>query len=335
MGMGRRLNRARRRLLGIAGGLAAGGALLPLSRVAAAEAAAPPVPADAGVRVAAPVPPETAVASVRALERPIPSTGERRPAVGLGTAVVLDVGDDAARRAPLAAVLRALVAGGGRLVDTGSTYGSAESVLGDLVAVGALRPDLFIATKLESPDEAELERSLARLRMPGVDLLQLHNVGDPSQSLARFRAWKAQGRCRYVGITSTYHRQFPALASVLAREKPDFVMVDYSIDNREAEKRLLPLAADTGAAVLIALPFGRARLFRAVRGKPLPEWAGVIGAESWAQFFLKFLLGDPRVTCVIPGTADARHMVDNLGAAHGPLPDAAMRARMAAFVQNL
>jgi aryl-alcohol dehydrogenase-like predicted oxidoreductase len=176
---------------------------------------------------------------------------------------------------------------------------------------------------------------LSRLRTRKLDLLQLHNVRDADQSLARFRDWKAQGVCRYVGITSTYHSDFPALEAVLQREKPDFVQFDYSLDNREAEKRLLPLAAQTQAAVLIALPFGRGRLFRAVRGKALPDWAKEFDARSWAQFFLKFLLGDPRVTCVIPGTADPAHMEDNLGAGHGRLPDAALRARMVQLMERL
>ena len=269
------------------------------------------------------------------LQRAIPASGERLPTIGLGTAVVFDVGDDAAKRASLAEVIRTLVGGGGKLIDTASTYGSAESVLGDLMAAQGLRPRVFVATKLEAPDEAELRRSLARLRVDSVDLLQLHNVRSANQSLAQFREWKARGVCRYVGITSTYHRDFPALQSVLEREKPDFVQLDYSIDNREAEKRVLPAAQEHRVAVLTALPFGRARLFRAVREKPLPDWASELDVASWAQFFLKFLLGDPRVTAVIPGTANPAHMADNLGAGRGRLPDATMRERMAKHVESL
>jgi aryl-alcohol dehydrogenase-like predicted oxidoreductase len=159
-------------------------------------------------------------------------------------------------------------------------------------------------------------------------------VRDPQQSLARFKAWKAQGLCRYTGITSTSHRDYAALEAVLAREKPDFVQIGYSLDDREAEARILPLAADMQAGVLTALPFGRGRLLRAVRGKPLPEWATGF-ADSWAQFFLKYLLGDARVTAVIPGTSDPGHMADNLGALRGRLPDAAERRRMVEFVQSL
>lgn len=265
--------------------------------------------------------------------RAIASSGERLPAVGLGTAEVFDTDDDATRR-KAAAVIRALVAGGGRLIDTASSYGDAETVIGAVSAPAGLRGKLFIATKLESPDAAELKQSLARLRTNKLDLLQLHNVSNPHQSLARFREWKAQGVCRYIGITSTFHDDFPAVAAVLGREKPDFVQIDYSIDNREAEKRILPLAAEVKAAVLTALPFGRARLFRAVRGKALPDWATGL-AGSWAQFFLKYLLGDPRVTAVIPGTSDAAHMADNLGAMHGALPDAQQRRRMVEFIEAL
>jgi aryl-alcohol dehydrogenase-like predicted oxidoreductase len=231
-------------------------------------------------------------------------------------------------------VIGALVANGGTLIDTASSYGEAETVIGAVSAPAGLRPKLFIATKLESPDEAELKESLARLRTNKLDLLQLHNVSNPHQSLARFKEWKARGVCRYIGITSTFHGDFPAVAAVLRREKPDFVQIDYSIDNREAEKRILPLAAEVKAAVLTALPFGRARLFRAVRGKALPDWANGLAA-SWAQFFLKYLLGDPRVTAVIPGTSDAKHMADNLGAMRGALPDAEQRRRMVKFVEAL
>jgi aryl-alcohol dehydrogenase-like predicted oxidoreductase len=265
--------------------------------------------------------------------RAIPRSGERIPCVGLGTAWVYDRDADATRKAA-GEVLRALLDAGGRLVDTASTYGEAEAVLGAAIAVQRSRDRLFIATKVEEPDDAEFRRSLARLRTPKVDLLQLHNVRDPRQSLAKFREWKAQGLCRYLGITSTYHNDFDAVAAVLSREKPDFVQIDYSIDNRLAERRILPLAADTGAAVLTALPFGRARLFRAVRDRTLPDWAKPF-AESWAQFFLKFLLADSRVTAVIPGTTNAAHMTDNAGAMRGRLPDADERQRMVAYVERL
>ncbi len=267
------------------------------------------------------------------LARAIPSSGEKLPAVGLGTAQVFNTNDDAIRQ-KAAAVLQALIAGGGSLVDTASVYGDAEAVIGDVITPANLRGKLFIATKLESPDAAELKRSLARLQTQKLDLLQFHNVRDPHASLSQFKEWKAQGVCRYIGITSTRHGDFPAIEAVLGREQPDFVQIDYSLDDREAEKRILPLAAEVKAGVLTALPFGRARLFRAVRGKELPEWARGF-AESWGQFFLKYLLSDQRVTAVIPGTADAAHMTDNAGAMRGPLPDPDQRQQMVAFADAL
>ena len=281
------------------------------------------------------LPPVLAQAASEAaiLTRAIPSTGERLPAVGLGTASVFDR-DDSETRRRATDVVQALVTGGGRLIDTGSTYGDAESVLGAVVAAAKLRDRLFLATKAEAPDIDEFKRSLVRLHVSSVDLMQLHNVRDARQSLARFRDWKAQGLCRYVGITSTYHQDFAAVEAVLKREKPDFVQIDYSIDSRLAEERILPVAAEMRVAVLTALPLGRARLFRAVRGKAIPDWAQPFAA-TWAQFFLKFLLADERVTAVIPGTSNAEHMADNLGAMRGRLPNQEERKGMVAFVATL
>jgi aryl-alcohol dehydrogenase-like predicted oxidoreductase len=267
------------------------------------------------------------------LSRPIPNSGERIPAVGLGTAYVFDENNQATR-SKADAVVQALVRNGGRLIDTASTYGDAEAVLGEVSAAAGLRDKLFIATKLESPDSRELKRSLAPLKTASVDLLQLHNVTSKQQSLERFREWKKQGVCRYVGITSTTRRDYPAVEAVLEREKPDFVQIDYSLDNRGAEKTILPLAAEVKAGVLTALPYGNGRLFHAVHGKELPDWARGF-ANSWGQFFLKYLLADERVTAVIPGTGDAGHMADNAGAMRGPLPDPDQRRRMVAFVEAL
>jgi aryl-alcohol dehydrogenase-like predicted oxidoreductase len=267
------------------------------------------------------------------IERAIPSSGERLPAVGLGTAQVFDSDDERTRRAA-AQIIGTLVAAGGRIVDTASSYGDAETVLGEVIAQAPLRDKLFIATKLEAPSAAELKQSLGRLKTAKLDLLQLHNVRDPQQSLAEFKAWRAQGVCRYIGITSTFHGDMAAVEAVLGRERHDFVQIDYSLDDREAEKRILPLAAEVKAGVLTALPFGRGRLFRAVRGQAIPDWATGF-AGSWAQFFLKYLLGDERVTAVIPGTSDPAHMADNLGAMRGALPNQEQRKRMAAFIDAL
>jgi aryl-alcohol dehydrogenase-like predicted oxidoreductase len=275
----------------------------------------------------------TAQTETPLLTRAIPGSGERIPVVGLGTAAVFDEDDETTRR-KADAVVQALVKNGGRLIDTASTYGDAESVLGKVIATAGLRDKVFIATKLESPDTEELKRSLTRLKTEKLDLLQLHNVSKKQQSLGRFRDWKQRGVCRYIGITSTFRGDYPAVEAVLKREKPDFVQIDYSLDNRGAEKSILPLAAEVRAGVLTAVPYGNGRLFRAVRGKELPDWARGF-ANSWGQFFLKYLLADPRVTAVIPGTGDAGHMTDNAGAMRGPLPDPDQRRRMIELVEAL
>ena len=277
--------------------------------------------------------PTLATADPSPIVRAIPKTGERLPVVGLGTASVFESNDEPTQRAA-AAIIRTLVEAGGRVIDTASTYGDAEIVLGDTIATGGLRQKLFVATKLEAPDSAELKRSITRLKTAKLDLLQLHNVRNPRQSLAKFQTWKADGVCRYFGITSTYHGDFAAVEAVLGRERPDFVQIDYSLDNREAEKRILPLAAELKAGVLTALPFGRGRLFSAVRGKSVPDWATDF-AGSWAQFFLKFLLADERVTAVIPGTSNPAHMADDLEAMSGRLPDPDQRQRMVTLIDSL
>jgi aryl-alcohol dehydrogenase-like predicted oxidoreductase len=271
------------------------------------------------------------------MTRPIPHSGEQLPVVGLGTAVSFPSANES-QRAALKDVIDALVAGGGKLIDTASVYGNAESVIGDIVHASNARSKIFIATKIEvrsaKAGADEFQRSLQRLRTESVDLLQLHNVSRASQSLSQFREWKAAGRCRYVGITSTFSADYNAMEAIIRREKPDFVQVDYSMDNRAAEKRILPAAADAGAAVLTAMPFGRTSLFRAVKGKTLPDWAKDFDAATWGQFFLKFLLANKQVTSVIPGTGNADHMIDNLGAARGRLPDAQQRERMAVLLAS-
>jgi aryl-alcohol dehydrogenase-like predicted oxidoreductase len=273
------------------------------------------------------------------IARPIPHSGESLPVVGLGTSQVFEVGDDPARRQACTEVVKTLVAGGGKLIDTAPSYGNAESVVGDLLAATELRGRVFLATKLEDYDRntgaAQLRASLQRLRTDRVDLIQLHNVGDPHQDLAMLREWKSQGFCRYIGITTSFGGDFDAVEAVVRRQKPDFLQVNYSLADRAAEKRVIPAAAEVGAAVLTDLPFARNRLFGAVRGQKLPEWASDFDATSWAQFFLKYLLGNAAVTAVIPGTSNAEHMADNLGAGRGRLPDAAQRARMVAFFEAL
>jgi len=283
--------------------------------------------------------PDLAFAQEGMRTKPIPHTGEQLPVVGLGTSIVFQIGKDPNDRQQRRDVLNALVQNGGTLIDTASTYGSAEGVVGDLVEQEKLRDKVFIATKGEvrnlHASIAEFQESLKRLKTPKVDLMQLHNVSDPKQSLGLYREWKQAGLTRYIGITTSFNGDHDALAACAAREKPDFVQVNYSITDRNAEKRVLPAAKDAGAAVLCNLPFGRGGLFRLVRGKELPEWAAEFDAKSWAQFFLKFMLSHEAVNAVIPGTEDARHMIDNLGAGRGRLPDAAMRKRMAEYVEKL
>lgn len=288
---------------------------------------------------AAALPFTSAFSAAPLLTRPIPKSGELLPCVGIGTAIVFDVGDDAAKRAERTAVIRTLIDGGARLIDTAPSYGSAEDVVGDLLAATQLRDRSFLATKVRVTDRdatfAEMRASLSRLRTDKVDLIQLHNPRDPGTDLRALREWREQGHARYIGITNSNTSSYGALAGIVKREKPDFLQVSYSLAERSAEARLLSVAADTGTAVLTALPFGRGQLFRAVRGKPLPGWAADIGATSWAQVFLKYLLANPAVNGVIPGTDRAEYMADNLNAGRGPLPDAAMRARIVAYWESL
>jgi aryl-alcohol dehydrogenase-like predicted oxidoreductase len=290
----------------------------------------------AGIGAAAALPFNSSLAaSGTVLTRPIPRTGERLPVVGLGTAIVFDIGEDAARRAERRAVIQALIDGGARLIDTAPSYGTAESVLGDLLAAMGARERVFLATKVRATgrDEsiAEMQQSLRRLRTDKVDLIQLHNVNDGATDLRPLKEWRERGHARYIGITHFVAGAYDRLAEVMRREKPDFVQLNYSLAERSAEERLLPLAADTGTAVLVNLPFGRGKLFAAVRGRALPEWAKEFDATTWAQFFLKFLISHPAVTCVLPGTDKPEYMLDNLAAGRGRLPDAAMRRKMVEF----
>ena len=273
------------------------------------------------------------------LERPIPRSGERLPVVGLGTAIVFDIGEDAARRAERRAVIRTMIEGGARLIDTAPSYGTAEVVVGDLLAAMGAREKIFLATKVRVASRedtlVEMQQSLKRLRTGKVDLMQLHNARDPDTDLRTLREWRDKGFTRFIGITHSQPGANDRVAEIMRREKPEFVQINYSLAERSVEERLLPLARDTGTAVLVNLPFGRGRLFSAVRGKSLPEWAGEFDAASWGQFFLKYLLANDAVTCVIPGTDKPEYMVDNLGAGRGRLPDAAMRKRMLEFWDSL
>jgi diketogulonate reductase-like aldo/keto reductase len=272
--------------------------------------------------------------------RPIPRTGEAIPAIGLGTWQTFDVGDAAAERAPLAEVLEAFLGGGGRVIDSSPMYGRAEGVAGDLLAArpgglaAAAHP--FLATKVwtrgRAEGEAQMRRSMQLMRTQRMDLMQVHNLVDWRTHMATLRAWKEKGLVRYIGVTHYQLGSFGDLERIATKESIDFVQLPYSIATRDAEERLLPAAAASGVAVLIMRPFEEGALFARVRGKPLPAWAADFDCASWAQFFLKFILGHPAVTCPIPATASAKHLRDNLGAGRGRLPDAATRKKMIEYV---
>jgi diketogulonate reductase-like aldo/keto reductase len=272
--------------------------------------------------------------------RAIPKSGEALPVIGLGTWQVFDVGADRAARARLSEVLAQFAAGGASLIDSSPMYGSAESVVGDLSAALGLRAKLFLATKVWTQGRADgiaqMERSMARMQAGAtIDLIQVHNLVDVATHTKTLIDWKAKGRVRYLGITHYTASGHAALARSLSSGDYDFVQVNYSLDEPEAAERLLPLAQDKRAAVLVNRPFGSGSMFGRVRGKPLPPWAAELGIASWAQYFLKWILGHPAVTCVIPATGNPKHVVDNIAGGIGALPDEAMRARMAQHFDSL
>jgi diketogulonate reductase-like aldo/keto reductase len=273
-----------------------------------------------------------------AAERPVPSSGERLPVIGLGTWQTFDAGNDRAMRAELREVLRVFAAGG-KLIDSSPMYGSSESVAGDLIAELGVRERLFIATKVwtSGRDEgiAQMETSFKRLRVERMDLMQVHNLMDVATHTETLQQWKAQGRVRHIGITHYSSSAYAEIERLLKTGAYDFVQINYSLGEREADKRLLPFAAERKVAVIINRPFAEGALFRRTKGKSLPPWAGELGIASWAQYFLKWIVGHPAVTCAIPGTGKAEHMRDNLGAAQGPTPNAAARKRMAEYFDSL
>ncbi len=267
------------------------------------------------------------------ITRPIPATGEAMPVIGLGTWQTFDVGSDAAARQPLRQVLQLLIDAGGRMIDSSPMYGSAEAVTGDLLAQMGARPKTFLATKVWTTGRErgieQMRRSAELLRTDVIDLMQIHNLVDWRTQLATLRQMKEEGRIRYIGITHYTSGALAELARILESEKDiDFVQLGYSIASRDAETRLLPVAEARRVAVIVNQPFEQGGLFRRVRGSALPAWAGEIGCTSWAQFFLKYILGHKAVTCVIPATADPNHMADDLAAGLGALPDDRQRQRM-------
>jgi aryl-alcohol dehydrogenase-like predicted oxidoreductase len=269
----------------------------------------------------------------------IPGADVAVPAVGIGTARRYDNPDGEGELAPLRATLARFVEQGGSVIDTAPSYGRAEPVIGQLVAELGVRDRLFLATKVGASSRqeglAQVEQSFRNLRTDRIDLIAVHNLRDVTGQLAILRDLKAQGRIRALGITTSFDSQYAAFEAVLRREALDTIQIDYAIDNRNAAERILPLAQEKGVAVMINLPFGRSRLFEATRNRPLPDWAREIGAATWAQVFLKYVISHPCKPVAIPGMAQARYVDDNLGAARGPLPDAALRTRMERFIDEL
>jgi len=270
------------------------------------------------------------------LMRSVPASGEKLPVIGLGTWKVFDVDLTPENEKELSDVLSLFVKTGARVIDSSPMYGRSEEVIGTLATKLALHEKLFLATKVWTRGKQagidSMERSFARLGTKRIDLMQVHNLVDVATQLATMREWKAQGRFRYIGITHYDSGAFGEVEKVLRSEKLDFLQINYSIMEREAEQRLLPLAEERGVAVLVNRPFGGGDLFGHVRAKPLPDWAAEFDCLSWAQFFLKWIIAHPAVTCAIPATDNLRHLQDNMEAGSGRLPTAKQRQQMLELV---
>ncbi len=275
------------------------------------------------------------------IRKRIPSSGETIPIIGLGTARRYEEIKTDAEKAPLRETIKQFQVRGGTVIDSSPSYGTAEAVVGELVEGLKVRDSLFLATKVSlrkggrEAGIAQIEASFKRYRTDEIDLLAVHNLLDTDTQLKTIRELKAAGRVRYVGITTSFDNQYGEFEQTMKKETLDFVQVDYALDNRDAGDRIIPLAADRGMAVMINLPFGRGRLFNAVQGQKLPEWASEFDCASWAQFFLKYIVSHPAITCAVPGMARPEYVIDNLGAARGRLPDAALRKRMEQFIDNV
>jgi len=274
-----------------------------------------------------------------ALKRAIPSSGELLPVIGLGTSRTFDAGNNQAARSQLAEVLHAFFDNGGALIDSSPMYGASESVIGELLKTIKNKSSLFAATKVWTDGkQSGIQQMEESRRLWGVnkfDLIQIHNLRDWKIHLETLTDWKNQGKVRYIGITTSHGRFHAELEQIMKTESLDFVQFTYNIDNRIAEQRLLPLAADRDMATLINRPFQRGSLFRKVKGKSLPAWAAEFDCNSWGQYFLKFIVSHPAVTCSIPATSKVHHMVDNMAAGFGRLPDAEMRNRMIRHFESL
>jgi diketogulonate reductase-like aldo/keto reductase len=273
------------------------------------------------------------------IRKAIPASGEEIPVVGMGTWQTFMVEETEAELAPLRDVLRTFHELGGRVVDSSPMYGNAEKVTGDLAGQLGLVDDLWVATKVWTQGAAEgraqMEQSMAELRRRNIELMQVHNLVDVATHLETLQAWKEQGRFRYIGITNTSLQRYPAVEALLDDERIDFVQTNYSLAERQAADRLLPKAMERGIAVITARPFAGGGIFSRVRDRALPAWAAEFDCTAWSQFFLKYIVSHPAVTCAIPATSNPNHMRENMGAARGRLPDAAMRRRMEQYVDSL
>ncbi|MGF2688551.1 aldo/keto reductase [Marinobacter sp. DUT-3] len=280
------------------------------------------------------------------ITRAIPSSGERLPVVGLGSSATFASVSRSEDRDALREVLKTLVEKGGNVFDTAPSYGASEAVAGQIAEELDITDDLFWATKVNvagwgggkaDPDTAreQIETSFRRIGKPVIDLIQVHNLGDVPTQLGILKEMREEQRVRYIGVTTTFPRQYENLERIMAREPLDFIGIDYAVDNLTMEQRILPLAREQGIGVLVYAPFGRTRLWEKVKGKDVPTWAAEFDAYSWGQFFLKFVVAHPAVTAATPATSKARHMADNMGAAMGALPDEEMRQRMIHYIAGL
>jgi aryl-alcohol dehydrogenase-like predicted oxidoreductase len=273
------------------------------------------------------------------ITRTIPKSGETVPVIGLGTYDAFDIGNDVADRGAAQEVLQRFVELGGTIVDSSPMYGRAESVIGDLSSQLKVNDALWIATKVWTSGReagiAQMNDSLRKMRREKIELMQVHNLQDAKTHLATLRDWKKSGKIKYLGVTHYHAGAYDALEQAIKSGEMDFVQLNYSIAERDAEQRLLKLAAEVGTAVIVNRPYANGSIFSKVKGKSLPPWASEIDCASWGQFFLKYILGHPTVTCIIPATRNPKHLVDNMGAGLGRLPDEAMRRNMAAYFASL
>ncbi len=271
--------------------------------------------------------------------RAIPSSGEKIPVIGLGTWQTFDAGNSAEKRMALGEVLKTLVASGASVIDSSPMYGTSESVVGDLSEKLKIRDKLFLATKVWTSGTEngirQMNESFQKMKTSKMDLMQVHNLLDAAIHIKSLRTWKEEGKIRYFGFTHYHSSAYSELMRLIKNEQPDFVQFNYNISVRDAEKELLSLAKDKGVAVIINRPFGEGALFRAVQGKPLPQWAQEYNIDSWGKFFLKFIISHPAVTCTIPGTGNVKHMADNVGAGYGRLPDQTGRIKMLDYFNSI